>query len=74
MSHLKGGNTVLLIRGHAWGKGVDMGLSIGRPWITSDIQGESTTMEINGQAVTQTARYDQLGLSAELMRAIDKKG
>ena len=31
-------------------------------------------MEINGQAVTQTARYDQLGLSAELMRAIDKKG
>ena len=31
-------------------------------------------MEINGQAVTETVRYDQLGLSAELMRAIDKKG
>ena len=31
-------------------------------------------MEINGQAVTQTARYDQLGLSPELMRAIEKKG
>ena len=31
-------------------------------------------MEINGQVVSQTIRYDQLGLSPEVMRAIDKKG
>ena len=31
-------------------------------------------MEINGQAVSGTARYDELGLSPELMRAIEKKG
>jgi len=31
-------------------------------------------MEINGQTVTKTVRYDQLGLSDELLRAIDKKG
>ena len=31
-------------------------------------------MEINGQAVNETARYDELGLSPELLRAIDKKG
>ena len=31
-------------------------------------------MEINGQTVNEHARYDQLGLSPELMRAIEKKG
>ena len=31
-------------------------------------------MEINGQTVSGTARYDQMGLSSELMRAIEKKG
>ena len=31
-------------------------------------------MEINGQAVNDRARYDQLGLSPQLMQAIDKKG
>ncbi len=31
-------------------------------------------MEINGQAVAETGRYDQMGLSPELMRAIEKKG
>jgi ATP-dependent RNA helicase DeaD len=31
-------------------------------------------MEINGQTVNDTARYDQLGLSPALMRAIEKKG
>ena len=31
-------------------------------------------MEINGQTVSGTARYDDMGLSAELMRAIEKKG
>lgn len=31
-------------------------------------------MEINGTAVEETVRYDQLGLSPELMRAIDQKG
>ena len=31
-------------------------------------------MEINGQTVSAAARYDQMGLSRELMRAIEKKG
>ncbi|WP_251316187.1 DEAD/DEAH box helicase [Flintibacter muris] len=31
-------------------------------------------MEINGQTVSGTARYDDMGLSAELMRAIEQKG
>ncbi len=31
-------------------------------------------MEINGQAVNETLQYAQLGLSPELMRAIEKKG
>ncbi|MCI9171144.1 MAG: DEAD/DEAH box helicase [Lawsonibacter sp.] len=31
-------------------------------------------MEINGQTVAETGRYDQMGLSPELMRAIGKKG
>ncbi|MCI9156193.1 MAG: DEAD/DEAH box helicase [Lawsonibacter sp.] len=31
-------------------------------------------MEINGQTVSETGRYDQMGLSPELMRAIEKKG
>ena len=31
-------------------------------------------MEINGQSVCESARYDEMGLSPELMRAIDKKG
>ena len=31
-------------------------------------------MEINGTAVEETVRYDQLGLSPELMRAINQKG
>ena len=31
-------------------------------------------MEINGEIVNDIVRYDQLGLSAEVMRAIDKKG
>ena len=31
-------------------------------------------MEINGQTVSGTGRYDQMGLSPELMRAIEKKG
>ena len=31
-------------------------------------------MEINGQTVSGTARYGEMGLSAELMRAIEKKG
>ena len=31
-------------------------------------------MEINGQTVSGIARYDQMGLSPELMRAIEKKG
>ena len=31
-------------------------------------------MEINGQTVNEHDRYDQLGLSPELMRAIEKKG
>ena len=31
-------------------------------------------MEINGQTVSPQAEYRQLGLSDELMRAIDKKG
>lgn len=31
-------------------------------------------MEINGQTVSGTGRYDQMGLSSELMRAIEKKG
>ena len=31
-------------------------------------------MEINGEIVNDAVRYDQLGLSAELMRAIEKKG
>ena len=31
-------------------------------------------MEINGQTVNETARYDELGLSPEVMRAIEKKG
>ena len=31
-------------------------------------------MEINGQTVNDTVEYAQLGLSAELMRAIEKKG
>ena len=31
-------------------------------------------MEINGEIVNDQVRYDQLGLSPELMRAIDKKG
>ena len=32
------------------------------------------TMEINGQTASGITRYDQMGLSAELMRAIDQKG
>ena len=31
-------------------------------------------MEINGQTVNDTVEYAQLGLSPELMRAIEKKG
>ena len=31
-------------------------------------------MEINGQTVSAIKRYDEMGLSAELMRAIEKKG
>ena len=31
-------------------------------------------MEINGELVNDVIRYDQLGLSPEVMRAIDKKG
>jgi len=31
-------------------------------------------MEVNGEIVNDVIRYDQLGLSAEVMRAIDKKG
>ena len=31
-------------------------------------------MEINGQSVSESKRYDQMGLSPELMRAIEKKG
>ena len=31
-------------------------------------------MEINGQTVSGIKRYDEMGLSAELMRAIEKKG
>ena len=31
-------------------------------------------MEINGQTVSGTARYDEMGLSPELMRAIGQKG
>ncbi len=31
-------------------------------------------MEINGEEINQVTRYDQMGLSAEIMRAIDKKG
>ena len=31
-------------------------------------------MEINGQTVSGTVRYGEMGLSAELMRAIEKKG
>ncbi|OUQ76555.1 DEAD/DEAH box helicase [Flavonifractor sp. An100] len=31
-------------------------------------------MEINGQTVNDQARYDQLGLSPQVMRAIEKKG
>ena len=31
-------------------------------------------MEINGEIVNDSIRYDQLGLSAEIMRAIEKKG
>ncbi len=31
-------------------------------------------MEINGQTVSESARYDEMGLSPELMRAIEAKG
>ena len=31
-------------------------------------------MEINGQTVTEIKRYDELGLSPAIMRAIEKKG
>ena len=31
-------------------------------------------MEINGQNVSETGRYDEMGLSAEVMQAIDQKG
>ena len=31
-------------------------------------------MEINGQTVNEQVKYADLGLSPELMRAIDKKG
>ena len=31
-------------------------------------------MEINGQTVSETGRYDEMGLSPEVMRAIDQKG
>ena len=31
-------------------------------------------MEINGEQVNEIVRYDQLGLSSEIMRALDKKG
>ena len=31
-------------------------------------------MEINGEQVNETVRYDQLGLSPEMMKALDKKG
>ena len=31
-------------------------------------------MEINGEQVNEIVRYDQLGLSPEIMRALDKKG
>jgi len=31
-------------------------------------------MEINGQPAAETARYDEMGLSPEVMRAIEKKG
>ena len=31
-------------------------------------------MEINGQNVSETGRYDEMGLSAEVMQAIERKG
>ena len=31
-------------------------------------------MEINGQKVSEIGRYDEMGLSPEVMRAIDQKG
>ena len=31
-------------------------------------------MEINGEQVSEIKRYDELGLSPELRRAIEKKG
>ena len=31
-------------------------------------------MEINGQTVNEVKRYEELGLSPELMKALDKKG
>ena len=34
----------------------------------------SINMEINGQTVNESARYDEMGLSPELLRAIGEKG
>ena len=34
----------------------------------------SINMEINGQTVSESARYDEMGLSPELLRAIGEKG
>ena len=31
-------------------------------------------MEINGEQVNEIRRYDELGLSAEILKAVDKKG
>ena len=41
---------------------------------TRDKKERNTKIEINGQTVSPQAEYRQLGLSDELMRAIDKKG
>ncbi len=37
-------------------------------------KGLSAQMEINGQQINETKRYDELGLSRELLQAIEKKG
>ena len=31
-------------------------------------------MEINGQQVNEIKRYDEMGLSPEIMKALNKKG
>ncbi len=45
------------------------------PWIGPDMRKRmNRDMEINGENVNDKVRYADLGLSPELMRAIDKKG